>query len=78
MALEPVVMTDRSPWSRLLADPLLHMLLIAVGLICLAFWRASNPALGYDPINDARVIYTRQPVGPVPLSIHLLKPQHAG
>jgi hypothetical protein len=71
-------MTGRSSWSRFLADPLLHMLLIVVGLTCLALWRASNPALGYDPISDARVIYTRQPIEAVPLDVNLLRSQHAG
>lgn len=72
-------MTDCGPWSRLLTDPLLHMLLIVVGLACLALWRASNPALGYDPISDARVIYMRPPVEPTPAaSVGLLESRHTG
>lgn len=50
-------MHERGTWRRLLADPLLHLLLIVVGLTCLALWRSSTSAVGYDPISDARVIY---------------------
>ena len=71
-------MKDRDPWTRLLADPLLHLLLIVVGLTCLAVWRASNPALGYDPISDAHVIYTRQPATPTLIHVNLVDTPYAG
>lgn len=71
-------MKDRDSWTRLLADPLLHLLLIVVGLTCLAAWRASNPALGYDPISDARVIYTRHPVPPTLIHVNLVDTPYAG
>ncbi len=71
-------MIDRDPWTRLLADPLLHLLLIVVGLSCLAIWRASNPALGYDPISDARVIYTRHPLPSPPVQVDQIPTHRAG
>lgn len=52
-------MADRGSWTRLLADPFLHLLLIVMVLTCVSLWRASTPAVGYDPISDAQVIYIR-------------------
>lgn len=72
-------MDDRDSWTRLLADPLLHLLLIVVGLSCLAVWRASSPSLGYDPISDAHVIYTHSPPPtPTPIDVNLIHHHHAG
>ncbi|HEU5116855.1 MAG TPA: hypothetical protein VFT74_09295 [Isosphaeraceae bacterium] len=69
---------DRWTWTRLLADPLLHLLLIVVGLSCLAVWRASSPALGYDPISDAHVIHTRQSFPSPPIHVNQFRTHHAG
>jgi hypothetical protein len=74
------MMSAQGPWGRLLADPLLHMLLIVVGLVCVALWRSSSQAVGYDPISDARVIYTRHDFRPVPVPLQpaRLNPPRAG